>query len=304
MYQVVWVRMAFASFGVIIQVLSVVLSIFMLGLSLGAWAGGRSVALIARKTGCSALLFYSGIEVLIGIGAFVVPALFSIAGSLLLSAGEADSTRYLFLSAVALGLSILPWCIFMGATFPFMMAFVRENDHRNMDNFSFLYVANVLGAMSGALLSVFVLVELLGFRHTLWVAAASNFTAAAISAFLALRSSSHNRATTNAKDISPAVRPISRAQRDRRFFLLLLFLTGFTALAMEVVSTRAFTPVLKTQVYSFALILFVSGGDFLRIVSLPPRSPHKFGAFSCSFAVDRFSGGVSSDHIQRSAAVR
>jgi hypothetical protein len=40
-YQVVWVRMAFASFGIIIQVLSVVLSVFMLGLSLGAWAGGR-----------------------------------------------------------------------------------------------------------------------------------------------------------------------------------------------------------------------------------------------------------------------
>jgi len=40
-YQVVWVRMAFASFGILIQVLSVVLSVFMLGLSLGAWAGGR-----------------------------------------------------------------------------------------------------------------------------------------------------------------------------------------------------------------------------------------------------------------------
>ena len=38
-YQVVWVRMAFASFGILIQVLSVVLSVFMLGLSLGAWAG-------------------------------------------------------------------------------------------------------------------------------------------------------------------------------------------------------------------------------------------------------------------------
>jgi spermidine synthase len=35
-----------------------------------------------------------------------------------------------------------------------------------------------------------------------------------------------------------------------------LFLTGFTALGMEVIWTRAFTPVLKTQVYSFALILF------------------------------------------------
>ena len=39
-YQVVWTRIAFASFGIIMPVLSVVISVFMLGLSLGAWAGG------------------------------------------------------------------------------------------------------------------------------------------------------------------------------------------------------------------------------------------------------------------------
>ncbi len=256
-YQVVWVRMAFASFGIIIQVLSVVLSVFMLGLSLGAWAGGRSVKFLVRKTGWSALWFYCGTELLIGIGAFAVPALFSIGSNVLLSAGEADSTRYLFLSAVALGISILPWCIFMGATFPFMMAFVREQDDRNAESFSFLYVANVLGAMAGTLLSAFVLVELLGFRHTLWTAAVGNFTAASVAALLALRSRAHDGAAISRTEISEAVRPFSREHRDRRFVLLLLFLTGFTALGMEVVWTRAFTPVLKTQVYSFALILFV-----------------------------------------------
>src|SRR5207249_12122773 len=41
------------------------------------------------------------------------------------------------------------------------------------------------------------------------------------------------------------------------FTHLILFTTGFTSLAMEVVWTRAFTPVLGTQVYAFALLLFV-----------------------------------------------
>ena len=36
-YQVVWTRMAFASFGIITPVLSVVLSVFMLGLAIGSW---------------------------------------------------------------------------------------------------------------------------------------------------------------------------------------------------------------------------------------------------------------------------
>ena len=42
LYQVVWTRLAFASFGIIMPVLSVVISLFMLGLSLGAWLGGRT----------------------------------------------------------------------------------------------------------------------------------------------------------------------------------------------------------------------------------------------------------------------
>jgi hypothetical protein len=43
-----------------------------------------------------------------------------------------------------------------------------------------------------------------------------------------------------------------------------LFITGFSAMAMEVVWTRAFTPVLKTQVYSFAAIVFTYlGATFL-----------------------------------------
>src|ERR1019366_2845143 len=43
-----------------------------------------------------------------------------------------------------------------------------------------------------------------------------------------------------------------------------LFSTGFVAMAMEVVWTRAFTPVLKTQVYSFAMIVFAYlGATFL-----------------------------------------
>ena len=256
-YQVVWVRMAFASFGIIIQVLSVVLSVFMLGLSLGAWGGGRSVDFLVRKTGRSALWLYAGTELLIGVGAFAVPALFAMGQKLLLSAGEANSTRYLFLSALALGVSILPWCILMGATFPFVMAFLRQQDNRNIESFSFLYVANVLGAMAGTLVSAVVLVELLGLRHTLWVAAASNFTVATTASLLAGRSGARMRAAPIPADISATVRPSSQAHPSDRFILSLLFLTGFAALGMEVVWTRAFTPVLGTEVYSFALILFV-----------------------------------------------
>ena len=39
------------------------------------------------------------------------------------------------------------------------------------------------------------------------------------------------------------------------FVKWVLFTTGFASMAMEVVWTRAFTPILKTQVYSFAMVV-------------------------------------------------
>src|ERR1700704_2292380 len=130
-YQVVWTRMAFASFGIITPVLSVVLSVFMLGLSVGSWTGGRFISSWAVKTRISPAFFYAAAELLIGLGAFVVPKLFAAGGGILLSSGEANSIRYLVFSALVLAISILPWCIFMGTTFPFMMAFVRGRDRES-----------------------------------------------------------------------------------------------------------------------------------------------------------------------------
>ena len=186
-YQVIWTRLAFASFGIIAPVLSVILSVFMLGLSVGAWAGGRWIGALVRKTGRSALLFYALAELTIGLGAFVVPRLFVFGEGLLLSSGQIDSFRYLSLSALLLGVFILPWCLCMGATFPFMMAYVREHDPRAADSFSYLYLANVLGAMAGCLVTAVVLVELFGFKHTLWLAGGLNFAIAVASGLIAWR---------------------------------------------------------------------------------------------------------------------
>src|SRR6516164_5750412 len=88
-YQVVWTRMAFASFGIIAPVLSVVLSVFMLGLSLGSWLAGKWVERWVIRTRLPAIFFYGAIELVIGLGAFAVPALFRLGRGILFGAGEA-----------------------------------------------------------------------------------------------------------------------------------------------------------------------------------------------------------------------
>jgi spermidine synthase len=245
--------MAFASFGIITPVLSVVLSVFMLGLAAGSWAGGRWISPLVKKTGISAAFFYSGAELLIGLGAFLVPVLFALGERILLTSGEMDSFQYLSLSALVLATSILPWCVCMGATFPFMMAYVREQDSEDSGSFSFLYMANVLGAMTGTLLTALVYIEVFGFHHTLWLAAAGNFTVSFISVCLGWR---QRRVAVVTETPGNSPDPLSQPVHNGLMTKLILFSTGFVAMAMEVVWTRAFTPVLKTQVYSFALIVF------------------------------------------------
>ncbi len=72
----------------------------------------------------------------------------------------------------------------MGATFPLMMAYIRERKDAGTDSFSYLYVANVLGAMTGTFLTALVFIELFGFHNTLRIAAAGNFIIALASMIL------------------------------------------------------------------------------------------------------------------------
>jgi spermidine synthase len=272
-YQVIWTRLAFASFGIITPVLSVVISVFMLGLSLGSWLGGRFASNLARKTMFSAATFYALAEFVIGLSAFAVPRLFALGEHVLLSSGEGGSFRYLFLSAIVLAISILPWCVFMGATFPLMMAYIRERNDGATDSFSYLYVANVLGAMCGTFFTAVFFIELFGFRTTLHIAAVGNFAIALGSMVLGAQSR-HQRAgdparATRQPIAKESAAPIAALQTgvpgtsSNGVIKWILFSTGFCAMAMEVVWTRMFTPVLKTQVYSFALIVFVYLGATL-----------------------------------------
>ena len=300
-YQVVWTRLAFASFGIITPVLSVVLSTFMLGLSAGTWLGGRWIGRLTEKTGRSAVVFYGFAELVIGLGAFVVPRLFALGERLLLRTGESNSGGYLFFSAIVLALSIFPWCLFMGTTFPFMMAYIRERHDGEACSFSFLYLANVLGAMSGTFLTAIVLVEMFGFHHTLWIAAVGNFTIAGISSWLGRKRQApmsvgmreKQRATAPKSQIPSGVFP-------KRQVKWILFSTGFSAMAMEVVWTRAFTPVLKTQVYSFALIVFTYlaatfFGSLWYRHHLRKKSPHRIATLLALLMIATFLPGVVAD---------
>lgn len=251
LYQIVWMRLAFAAFGAITPVLSVVISVFMAGLAIGSWAGGRWIEGRGRAR-LPAIGCYGLAELGIGIGGLSVPAIFAAGERILLAFGSMESMPYLAASAGILAVSMLPWCVCMGATFPFMMAHIRSVAPAQRHGFSFLYLANVIGGMLGVLLTAAVLIEWLGLRRCLGVAAAGNFAVALLAFLLAVRP---RRGTLPTAD--PGVAAAAPAGAGDRWTLGLLFTTGFTSMALEVVWTRLFTPVLYTTIYAFASLLAV-----------------------------------------------
>lgn len=254
LYQIVWLRIAFASFGVISPILSIVISVFMLGLSLGSWVGGKWISYLKNKTNLSAIIFYGLSEIVIGLGAFTVPSLFTISSTLLLPLGEINSFQYLLFSALVLGLSIFPFCFAMGVTYPFMMEFIQELKWEERTSFSYLYLANGIGAMFGTIMTALFFVEKLGFSNTLMFGAFCNFFIALICLIKGFYSRPLSTIEQHVLLSKIPSKETSQLNKEPRAYLV-LFMTGFTSLAMEVTWIRGFTPVLKTTIYTFAAIL-------------------------------------------------
>jgi len=261
-YELVWLRLAMAKFGVTTALVSIVLSVFMAGLGAGSWVAGVAVRRYGARMRISPVRLYGFIELLIGISALVVP-LELVWGSRLLEqmAGtvSVSSGSYYLLSGLWLALTLVPWCACMGATIPVAMFAIREYRHdESQRSFSLLYLANVVGAVGGACLAP-VLIELYGFHGTLRTGALLNVVIFASAMVVAIRLQS-SRLSTEAS-ISPTHPPKTANEwgthapgRDRST-LLLLFTTGLATMGAEVVWIRLYTFYVGPVVYSFAAIL-------------------------------------------------
>lgn len=252
-YEVVWLRLGMAAFGVNAPVVSLVLSIFMAGLGLGSWLAGRLRSFSERKSPAFLAALYGCCELCVCLSAPAVPRLISAAQKFVLGLQpQWASAAHYAAAGLSLTLVIMPWTVLMGATIPLVMPLVKKLSPVDSErSFSFLYLANLLGAACGTLCSAFVLIELLGLRGTLYSAAALNLLAAlgalALAPFLKER-----RAAAPDRAAAPAPEFLPRAEA-----LALLFFLGVAGMGMEVVWIRLFVSYLGTTVYSFAAVLAV-----------------------------------------------
>lgn len=257
-YEIVWLRLAMAEFGVTTAMVSIVLSMFMAGLGLGSWGSG---VLLRRLTGIAAstaLRIYAIAELSIGVSALLVPYMFRWGHGLLLTLRNSaawQSSLYYLIAGMWVAVTLIPWCTCMGATFPLLMTVIRGTEEPESErSFSYLYVANVLGALLGTLISAFFLIELLGFRGTLRVTSSFNLLLA-ISAFVISLGGLPSRESQSYASESQTYMKLSLFPKN--LILWMLFTTGLVSMGMEVVWIRQFTPFLGNVVYAFASILAI-----------------------------------------------
>ena len=174
-YQVAWQRLLFTAIGVDIESVTIVVSVFMLGLGFGSLLGGW----IADRFTGYLLLTFCAIEACIGIFGILSPLMLPVVGRAACVAGRpgAAAACFLFLAIPTVA---------MGATLPVLVTHANRLQHNIGAAAGTLYFANTLGAAYGALATGTLLFARLDLGQSILVAAAGNAVVAS-GAWLAFR---------------------------------------------------------------------------------------------------------------------
>lgn len=229
LYQIVWQRALFTIYGVNIQSVTVIVTVFMLGLGLGSLAGGRLSTVPDIKT----LRAFGFIE--LSIGAFGACSLFLFKYVAQFTAGASTATT----GVVTFFLLLIP-TLLMGSTLPLLVAFMVRRSGNVGESVGSLYAVNTFGSGVACLLAAIFIMRLLGETGSVSLAASINLLVGATAIFLASRHTSSTLPTTQSSE--------SRLDQFHPTIgtgigMLLAGAAGFIALAYEI---------LWYHVYSFA----------------------------------------------------
>jgi len=254
-YESIWSRYLGLFVGHSAYAQIIVLVIFLGGMSLGAHLAGRWSHRLR-----SPLLWYAGVEVVVGILALAFHDVF-----LAVSTWAYDSvfpsfggTPLLTVKWLIAGVLILPQSILLGATFPLMSAGVirvaraAESPGHLL---GLLYFANSLGAAGGVLLAGFVLIATVGLPGSLLIAGVINVVAALV-VFLIARA--HQRLTAESAPASAdGAQPVAEEVTPPhwRALLAVSFGTAVASFIYEIAWIRMLSLVLGSATHSFELML-------------------------------------------------
>jgi len=272
-YEVIWSKYLSLLFGSTIQAQTVVLAVFMGGLALGNKLFGR-YADRARHP----LKLYGRIEIIIGCYSFFFPALYRLADAGFAAGGPGLLAHdgWLLLLQAAIGASLLLGpTILMGGTLPVLAAWLEQNTPDASRRSARFYSTNSFGAVCGAGLTGFFLVQRFGLSRTIELTAMINVLVGLTAIALARR--------------QPAGPPVAESQPETaasggaesaagifRWGCVLVALTGAVSMGLEVLASRCLCLIFGGSLQTFAIVLmaFILGISVGSAVIASPRCKH------------------------------
>jgi spermidine synthase len=248
-YQVLWLRLLGLVFGVTVHAASTVLAAFMAGLALGSFGGGR----FADRTRAP-LRWFGVAELLIGATALSTPAVLAALEAVYRQVHTNFSHDVGALTLVRFACSfavLLVPTTMMGATMPLVLRSSATHSSDLGTRAAALYAANTAGALAGALVTGYYLVSQIGITASFRVAALVNLLVGLTAMLVPLRSAVVTTLSTSVEQEGDAVPP----PRVRRLIITAFALSGFVALALEIIWFRALVMFLPATTYVFTIIL-------------------------------------------------
>lgn len=280
-FQTLWTRMLHHVFGATSVAISTVLTVFMAGLGLGAWLGGKYANRIKHP-----IITYAVLEIGIGLFGLLTPLLVrpdgwlaTVNGFLRAELGS-DSGMFMLARFLCVAPILIVPTTMMGATFPLLtrhFVSVGENAREAASRVGVLYALNTFGASTGPLLSAFVLLPNVGLAWANVVACSMNFGLAAVILLARKRLLGPSLAPGErirfwpekrsldpepAESDAPPEEPSKPSESEplipelaRKVAFICFAASGAASLCYEVVWSRALAMTIGSSIYSFALIL-------------------------------------------------
>jgi spermidine synthase len=245
-YEIVWQQLLQLVIGSSTVSLGVLLAVFMGGLCLGSLYGPR---LVARDR--HPLRVYAALELAVGACGLALLAVMPLVERFYTAWGGEGAVG-LLLRAIVAAACLLPPTFAMGATLPILSRWL-ESTSRGASAGLF-YAGNLLGAVTGCVAAGFYLLRVYDMNVATYVAVAINvLVAVAASLLVPLKPDT----TTEKKPDTTTDKSRAPSPEPRIPVLITIGLSGFCALAAEVVWTRMLSLMFGATVYTFSIVLAV-----------------------------------------------
>jgi predicted membrane-bound spermidine synthase len=163
LYQVVWQRVLYSTFGVNVEAVTTVVTAFLAGLGLGSLAGGR----LAKASDDKLLLYCGLVEIAVGLFGLWSLTFFRWMGTLTL--GLPSISR-----GAAMALAVMVPTTLMGVTLPLLVSYLVRSTDNVGGAVGLLYFVNTAGSAFAALAAVLLLLGSLGESKSVYFAAGLN----------------------------------------------------------------------------------------------------------------------------------